>query len=105
MKKWTILLLTAALVLQTACSDTPRVSIEELTQRSEVQVEDGLDQQKNYPAERPVLQKEHTSSKAEEQKRDEETTPEEESAVEIPPQDEIIMEMPTVPEPQPEILL
>ena len=103
MKKWTILLLTAALILQTACSDTPRVSIEELTQRSEVQVEDGLDQQKNYPAERPVLQKEDTSSKAEEQKRDEETTPEEESAVEIPPQDEIITEIPTVPAPQPEV--
>ena len=55
MKRWTILLLTAALLLQTACSDSPRVPVQELTDRTEVQMEEGSDPLKSYPAERPMV--------------------------------------------------
>ena len=55
MKKWTILLLTAALLLQTACSDSPRVPVTELTDRTELQMDADLDPQKSYPAERPMV--------------------------------------------------
>lgn len=69
MKKWTILLLTALLLLQIACSDTPRLSVEELTERSELQVEENLDQQEDFPAERPEstepIQEEKSETKKE----------------------------------------
>lgn len=53
MKKWTILLLTALLLLQTACGDSPRISVAELNQRTEVEMQEDLDPQADYPAERP----------------------------------------------------
>ena len=70
MKKWTILLLTAALLLQTACSDTPRVSVAELTQREELQMEETLDLQESYPAERPLIEKEETPKEDDEKQEE-----------------------------------
>ena len=66
MRKWTILLLTAALLLQSACSDTPRVPVSELTERTEVQMEEELDPLKSYPAERPMVSEPENTDKTEE---------------------------------------
>lgn len=68
MKKWTILLLTALLLLQTACGNTPRMSVAELNQRTEVEVEEDLDLQGNYPAERPDIHEETVLAKEPENK-------------------------------------
>lgn len=55
MKRWIALLLTA-LLLQTACSDRSRVSPSQWAEQEqdEVKIEEELDQQKDYPAERPA---------------------------------------------------
>ena len=66
MKKWTILLLTAALLLQTACGDRPRISVAELTERTELELSQDLDAQKDYPAERPEILTEPAKQQAEE---------------------------------------
>ncbi len=103
MKRWTILLLTAMLLLQTACSDSPRVSVEELTQRTEIQIEEDLDQQKEYPVERPVIEEEKSSAPNEEEYEEvseevseEETPGQEETPVEeLAPQEQEIQ--PQVP--------
>lgn len=105
MKKWTILLLTAALLLQTACSDTPRVSVAELTQREELQMEETLDLQEGYPAERPLIEKEETPK--EDDEKQEEKPPAEEEPTEQPPQEEKpaepIPETPQLPEEPPAV--
>lgn len=81
MKRWTILLLTAALLLQTACSDSPRVPVQELTDRTEVQMEEVSDPLKSYPAERPMVSE---PEKPKEEPPKEETPQNNETPVEQP---------------------
>ena len=76
MKKWTILLLTAALLLQTACGDRPRISVADLTERTELELSQDLDAQKDYPAERPEI----VTEPAEQQTEEGEEAPKKETA-------------------------
>ena len=58
MKKWMTALLTAALLLQTACASTARAPLPapELLERTEIVKDADLDIQKGYPPERPLVQ-------------------------------------------------
>ncbi len=81
MKQWMTALLAALLLLQTACSDTPRVSPTDLLDRTEVQADADLDPLKSYPAERPeiTVPKKEETTPSEEQKPEEEKAPEQET--------------------------
>ena len=105
MKKCIILLLTAALLLQTACRDTPRVSVAELTQQTEVKVEENLDLQKDFPAERPVIGAEDLPTEEVEEEQEEPIQEEEQAPVETPPPpvQETEVAPPVIQEPAPAI--
>ncbi len=74
MKQWIILLLTAALLLQTACSERPRVNPSELEGKP-IKQEEQLDTQKDYPPERPTIEEEIIPEEPEEEAPATEETP------------------------------
>ncbi len=101
MKKWTILLLSGLLLLQTACSDTPRVAPETLTERTEVQTAVDLDPLKSYPAERPEIAPPKTETPVEEPSEEVAPAPENPMQEEQPPVPVSPAEQPKPAEPTP----
>ncbi len=102
MKRWTILFLVGLIILQSACSDTPRVPPETFTEKTEVNADVDMDPLKTYPAERPEITSPQTNKK-EEASSSEEKTPSKEESVPVSEEqsEEEIPNKPTEPENKP----